>query len=114
MPRRSNDPAEHEEEIRLSAFLRLLNSRDTYRRVYQMRIDAEPMLDLLWKNPMAPRSVTRCLMACADRLHRTREDSPSLKSSKSTWPLAPALKRAGAWDEIHRERRRVRPLIRSL
>ncbi len=41
-------------EIRLSAFLRLLNSRDVYRRVYQLRIEAEPMLDLLWKNQVAP------------------------------------------------------------
>ena len=56
MPRR-NAPSEHEAEIRLSAFLRLINSRDVYRRVYQLRIEAGPMLDLLWKNPVAPRSV---------------------------------------------------------
>ena len=60
MPRR-NAPAEHESEIRLSAFLRLINSRDVYRRVYQLRIEPEPMLDLFWKNPVAPRSVARCL-----------------------------------------------------
>ena len=67
MPRR-NAPSEHEAEIRLSAFLRLINSRDVYRRVYQLRIEAAPMLDLLWKNPVAPRSVTRCLEACRERL----------------------------------------------
>lgn len=73
MPRRSA-PSEHEAEIRLSAFLRLLNSRDVYRRVYQHRIEEEPMLDLLWKNPVAPRSVTRCLKTCA-RLLEGREEN---------------------------------------
>ncbi len=74
MPRR-NAPAEHEAEIRLSAFLRLINSRDVYRRVYQLRIEPEPMLDLLWKNPVAPRSVTRCLEECRERLRGTREQA---------------------------------------
>ena len=74
MPRRST-PSEHEAEIRLSAFLRLLNSRDVYRRVYQLRIEAEPMLDLLWKNQVAPRSVTRCLKGCASRLLEAREEN---------------------------------------
>jgi uncharacterized circularly permuted ATP-grasp superfamily protein/uncharacterized alpha-E superfamily protein len=74
MPRRSA-PYEHEVEIRLSAFLRLINSRDVYRRVYQLRIEAAPMLDLLWKNPVAPRSVTRCLEACRERLRGAREQA---------------------------------------
>jgi uncharacterized alpha-E superfamily protein len=58
----------HAVEIRLSAFLRLLNSRDIYRRVYQMRIEPLPLLDLLWTNPVAPRSVVRCLEGCAARI----------------------------------------------
>jgi uncharacterized alpha-E superfamily protein len=74
MPRR-NAPSEHEEEIRLSAFLRLINSRDVYRRVYQLRIEAGPMFDLLWKNPVAPRSVVRCLEVCRERLRGTREQA---------------------------------------
>lgn len=75
---RRAEPSEHEVEIRLSAFLRLINSRDVYRRVYQMRIEEEAMLELLWKNPAAPRSVTRCLEGCAERLCRASEDaSPS-------------------------------------
>jgi uncharacterized circularly permuted ATP-grasp superfamily protein/uncharacterized alpha-E superfamily protein len=74
MPRR-NAPFEHESEIRLSAFLRLINSRDVYRRVYQLRIEAAPMLDLLWKNPVAPRSVARCLEICRERLRGTREQA---------------------------------------
>lgn len=45
---------DHSMEIRLSAFLRLLNSRDIYRRVYQMRIEPLPLLELLWTNPVAP------------------------------------------------------------
>ena len=76
MPRRSR-PSEHEAEIRLSAFLRLLNSRDVYRRVYQHRIEEEPMLDLLWKNPVAPRSVTRCLKTCARLLEGREENTPT-------------------------------------
>jgi uncharacterized circularly permuted ATP-grasp superfamily protein/uncharacterized alpha-E superfamily protein len=74
MPRR-NAPYEHEVEIRLSAFLRLINSRDVYRRVYQFRIEPAPMLDLLWKNPVAPRSVFRCLEASRERLRGAREQA---------------------------------------
>jgi len=58
----------HAVEIRLSAFLRLLNSRDIYRRVYQMRIEPLPLLELLWTNPVVPRSVARCLEGCAARI----------------------------------------------
>jgi uncharacterized circularly permuted ATP-grasp superfamily protein/uncharacterized alpha-E superfamily protein len=74
MPRR-NAPYEHEVEIRLSAFLRLINSRDVYRRVYQFRIEPAPMLDLLWKNPVAPRSVFRCLEASRERLRGAHEQA---------------------------------------
>jgi uncharacterized circularly permuted ATP-grasp superfamily protein/uncharacterized alpha-E superfamily protein len=71
MPRRGKPQyPDHEAEIRLSAFLRLINSRDVYRRVYQMRIEAGPVLELLWKNPTAPRSVTRCLTGCVRRLRQ--------------------------------------------
>ena len=60
---------DHSVEIRLSAFLRMLNSRDIYRRVYQMRIEPLPLLELLWMNPVAPRSVTHCLNACIARIN---------------------------------------------
>lgn len=73
LSRREKVPSEHEEEIRLSAFLRLLNSRDVYRRVYQMRIEEVPMLELLWTNPLVPRSVVRCLQGCARRLQRSQD-----------------------------------------
>jgi uncharacterized alpha-E superfamily protein len=57
-------------EIRLSAFLRLLNSRDIYRRIYQMRIEPLPLLELLWKNSVAPRSVVQCLEGSAARIRK--------------------------------------------
>ena len=70
-----SDPekSEHTTEIRLSAFLRLLNSRDIYRRVYQMRIEPAPLLELLWTNPVAPRSVSRCLKGCATRIAESED-----------------------------------------
>jgi uncharacterized alpha-E superfamily protein len=64
----------HAREIRLSAFLRMLGSRDIYRRVYQMRIEPLPMLELLWKNPVAPRSVLRCLNGCASRIRESESN----------------------------------------
>jgi uncharacterized circularly permuted ATP-grasp superfamily protein/uncharacterized alpha-E superfamily protein len=73
---RSAGPArEHAREIQLSAFLRLMGSRDVYRRVYQMRIEAGPALQMLWQNPMAPRSVNRCLSHCLDLLVRSQPES---------------------------------------
>jgi uncharacterized circularly permuted ATP-grasp superfamily protein/uncharacterized alpha-E superfamily protein len=61
----------HGTEIELSAFLRLLGSRDAYRRVYQMKAEPIPVLELLWQNPEAPRSVMRCLNRCASLLERS-------------------------------------------
>jgi uncharacterized alpha-E superfamily protein len=58
----------HATEIELSAFLRLLGTRDAYRRVYQMRAEPIPVLEILFQNEQAPRSVTRCLTECAERL----------------------------------------------
>jgi uncharacterized alpha-E superfamily protein len=49
----------------------MLNSRDIYRRVYQMRIEPLPMLELLWANPVTPRSVLRCLNGCASRIRES-------------------------------------------
>ncbi len=55
-------------EIELSAFLRLLGTRDAYRRVFQMRAEPIPVLELLWQHSQAPRSVLRCLQQCLDLL----------------------------------------------
>lgn len=51
-------------EIELSAFLRLLGTRDAYRRVYQMRAEPIAILELLWQHPEVPRSVLQCLTHC--------------------------------------------------
>lgn len=71
-PARSEEQAgEHATEIRLSAFLRLLSSRDAYRRIYQMRIEPASVAELLWDNPAVPRAVRFCL----DRAVRLLEES---------------------------------------
>ncbi|MCS7008670.1 MAG: circularly permuted type 2 ATP-grasp protein, partial [Chthoniobacterales bacterium] len=61
--------AEHALEIRLSAFLRLLTSRDTYRRIYQMRVEPHLVAEMLWQIKTVPRSVSRCLLQIRDHLH---------------------------------------------
>jgi len=62
------DDAGQASEIELSAFLRLLASRDAYRRIFQMRAEPLAVLELLWQHPQVPRSVLRCLQECATRL----------------------------------------------
>ena len=94
-------PQEHEAEIRLSAFLRLLNSRDVYRRVYQLRIEPVATLDLLWKNPVAPRSITRCLAACCDRLRDSRHSgSPARTRTVAAIEELIHRVRLTDWDEL--------------
>lgn len=75
----ADSPSPQDAEIALSAFLRLLSSRDVYRRVYQMRISLGPLLAMLWTHPLVPRSVLRCLQICTGLL----EGAGDL-SSKST------------------------------
>jgi uncharacterized circularly permuted ATP-grasp superfamily protein/uncharacterized alpha-E superfamily protein len=58
-------------EIQLSAFLRLLGTRDAYRRVYQMRAEPVPIIELLFQHPESPRSVLRCLTALSDLLRKS-------------------------------------------
>lgn len=97
--RRDIDP-EHELEIRLSAFLRLLNSRDVYRRVYQMRIEPEALLDLLWKNKHAPRSITRCLEGCAQRFRAQDDQSPATERTLSAISDLLQAIRHTDWNEL--------------
>jgi uncharacterized circularly permuted ATP-grasp superfamily protein/uncharacterized alpha-E superfamily protein len=69
-------------EIELSAFLRLLGTRDAYRRVYQMRAEPVAVLEFLWQNAQAPRSVTRCLHRCATLLRESAAaDTPGTRHS---------------------------------
>lgn len=73
---RAAGPArDHAREIQLSAFLRLLNCRDVYRRVYQMRIESGPVLEMFGRNTMVPRSILRCLTQCRELLERSQPDS---------------------------------------
>jgi uncharacterized circularly permuted ATP-grasp superfamily protein/uncharacterized alpha-E superfamily protein len=58
----------HSIEIELSTFLRLLGSRDAYRRIYQTRAEPPQVLGFLWQNAQMPRSVTYCLQRCSDLL----------------------------------------------
>jgi uncharacterized circularly permuted ATP-grasp superfamily protein/uncharacterized alpha-E superfamily protein len=58
----------HSIEIELSTFLRLLGSRDAYRRIYQTRAEPPQVLEFLWQNAEMPRSVTYCLQRCRDLL----------------------------------------------
>ena len=91
----------HAVEIRLSAFLRLLNSRDIYRRVYQMRIEPLPLLELLWTNPVAPRSVLCCLQGCAARI-REGENSLSPSTNKALSAVETLLQEVHAsdWEDL--------------
>ncbi|MGA8655369.1 MAG: circularly permuted type 2 ATP-grasp protein [Chthoniobacterales bacterium] len=59
----------HPLETKLSAFLRLVGSRDAYRRIYQTRSEAAPVLEFLWQNREFPRSVTHCLQRCTELLN---------------------------------------------
>jgi uncharacterized circularly permuted ATP-grasp superfamily protein/uncharacterized alpha-E superfamily protein len=63
-------------ELELSAFLRLLGTRDAYRRVYQMRAAPAEVLEILIRHPGAPRSVARCLGLCRRMLAETFADGP--------------------------------------
>ncbi len=71
---------EHSREIQLSAFLRLLACRDAYRRVYQMRVEAGAMLRMFYQNPVAPRSVGRCLSETRRLLGESQSESVAAMS----------------------------------
>ncbi len=70
---------EHAREIQMSAFLRLFSSRDVYRRVYQMRIEPGAVLQMLWQNPMVPRSVSRCMLRSLDLLREQQNEASTAK-----------------------------------
>lgn len=94
----------HAVEIRLSAFLRLLNSRDIYRRIYQMRIEPLPLLELLWTNPVAPRSVARCLEGCAARIREGENIlSPATDKALSAMENLIGEVRGSDWEALLRE-----------
>ena len=75
---KSASAPEHAVEIELSAFLRMLGSRDAYRRLYQMRAEPAPVLAMLYDNSEVPRSVFRCLSGCLRLLGPENDDSPGM------------------------------------
>lgn len=86
----------HTTEIELSAFLRLLATRDAYRRAYQTRAEAVSVLEFLWQNAQAPRSVYRCLQECA-----------LLLRDSASGDLPGATKSLHAIDELSQQIKRV-------
>lgn len=84
-PRAFTSIPTRETEIELSAFLRLLGTRDNYRRIYQIRAEPLPVLELLWQNAEAPRSVLRCLAKCTRILRETypEDDGQSMSARPS-------------------------------
>jgi uncharacterized circularly permuted ATP-grasp superfamily protein/uncharacterized alpha-E superfamily protein len=74
----------HSIEIELSAFLRLLGSRDAYRRIYQTRAEPPQVLEFLWQNAEMPRSVTYSLRRCAELLQASLpNNSPTAQKAQS-------------------------------
>jgi uncharacterized alpha-E superfamily protein len=69
--------------------------------VYQLRIEAGPMLDLLWKNRVVPRSVVRCLEVCRERLRAAREQATAatLRTLAGIEQLIHAI-RLTDWDKL--------------
>jgi len=61
----------HASEIELSVFLRMLGCRDAYRRIFQMRAEPIPVLELLYQHREVPRSVLRCLTKCGSLLRES-------------------------------------------
>jgi uncharacterized circularly permuted ATP-grasp superfamily protein/uncharacterized alpha-E superfamily protein len=88
---------EHAVEIELSAFLRLLGSRDAYRRVYQMRAEPVPVLQLLYDHPEMPRSVRRCLGRCARLLGSKDDASPGMVGTREALEAVMQLATAAGW-----------------
>lgn len=91
-----DEQTEHAVEIELSAFLRLLGCRDAYRRVYQMRAEPVPVLELLYADRQMPRSLRRCLGECARLLDGEEGESPGLHRTREA--LAGVLAWSGARD----------------
>lgn len=91
------DSSGHALEIELSAFLRLLGSRDAYRRVYQMRAEPVPVLRLLYDHPEMPRSVRRCLGRCAHLLGAKDDHSPGMVRTRDALEAIEEVVAAADW-----------------
>lgn len=96
------DWPEHAVEIELSAFLRLLGSRDVYRRVYQMRAEPVPVLELLYNHPETPRSLSRCLGCCGRLIGGHDDNSPGLVRTREALEGVRRLAAAADWSSFLR------------
>lgn len=85
----------HGSEIELSVFLRLLGSRDAYRRIYQMRAEPIHVLELLYQHPQVPRSLLHCLERCRELLCQSvaPETLPGAKAPAAMEDLIHRLRR---------------------
>lgn len=72
----------HPVETELSAFLRMLASRDAYHRLHQMRAEPVPVLRMLYANEEVPRSVRKCLGECERLLGSNGDSSPGAVRSR--------------------------------
>jgi len=92
----------HAIEIELSAFLRLLGTRDAYRRIYQMRAEPIRVLEMLWQNSEAPRSVLRCLQRCAALVRESPESASVAGTLAAIEELLHKIKRVDWPDFVSR------------
>ena len=97
---KSADNEDHPVEIELSAFLRMLASRDAYHRLYQMRAEPVPVLRMLYANEEVPRSVRKCLGECALLLSGQGHESPGAVRSMETIDRVVRLVDSSDWDKF--------------
>ena len=95
-----SDGEDHPVEIELSAFLRMLASRDAYHRLYQMRAEPLPVLRMLYLNGEVPRSVRKCLGECARLLSGQEHESPGSIRSVETIDRVVRLIENSDWEEF--------------
>jgi uncharacterized alpha-E superfamily protein len=96
---KSADNDDHPVEIELSAFLRMLASRDAYHRLYQMRAEPVPVLRMLYANAEVPRSVRKCLGECAHLLAGQGHQSPGAMRSGETIERVVRLIDGSDWEK---------------
>jgi uncharacterized alpha-E superfamily protein len=89
----SEESASQSTEIELSAFLRLLGCRDAYRRIFQMRAEPIPVLELLWQHPEVPRSVFHCVAECGRLLRESIDPEANSSAPQAIDELISGLRR---------------------
>ncbi|MEI6338206.1 MAG: circularly permuted type 2 ATP-grasp protein [Verrucomicrobiota bacterium] len=97
---RSSSGLEHAVEIELSAFLRLLGSRDSYRQIYQMRAEPVPVLEMFYSSAQMPRSVLRCLRDFTRLLESGDDRSHGMLRTRESLSAVLALVEDRDWMEF--------------